>query len=65
VAGLTVFGHRREWGRDATQPDAPVLRVRVVALFGTADVWRVPSELKGSYGEVIRALRKAQRELPG
>jgi hypothetical protein len=50
VAGLTLFGNRREWGRDATQPDAPVLRVRVVALFGTADVWRVPSELKGSYG---------------
>jgi hypothetical protein len=64
VTGLTVFGHRREWGRDATQPDAPVLRVRVTALFGTADVWRVPSELKGDYGEIIRGLREAQRELP-
>jgi hypothetical protein len=65
VSGLTVFGHRREWGRDATQPDAPVLRVRVVALFGTVDVWRVPSELKGDYREIIRALRTAQRELRG
>ena len=65
VSGINVFGHRREWGRDPTQPDAPVLRVRVVALFGTVDVWRVPSELKGSYGEVIGTLREAQRELPG
>lgn len=65
VAGLTVFGHRREWGRDATQPDAPVLRVRVAAIFGTVDVWRVPSGLRGDYGEIIRALRAGQRELPG
>jgi hypothetical protein len=65
VAGLNVFGHRREWGRDPAQPDAPVLRVRVIALFGTVDVWRVPSEVKGSYGEVIRTLREAQRQLPG
>ena len=65
VTGLNVFGHRREWGRDPTQPDAPVLRVRVVALFGTVDVWRVPTGLKGDYREIIRALREAQRELPG
>jgi hypothetical protein len=64
VTGLTVFGHRREWGRDAVQPDAPVLRVRIAALFGTVDVWRVPTELRGSYGEIIRAVRAAQRELP-
>ena len=65
VSGVTVFGHRREWGRDATRHDAPVLRVRVVALFGTVDVWRVPSELRGGYGEIIGALRSAQRELTG
>jgi hypothetical protein len=65
VTGLNVFGHRREWGRDPSQPDAPVLRVRVVALFGTVDVWRVPTEVKGNYGEIIDALRQAQRELPG
>jgi hypothetical protein len=65
VAGLTVFGHRREWGRDPSQPDAPVLRVRVLALFGTVDVWRVPSDVRGGYGEIIRSVRAAQRELPG
>jgi Predicted membrane protein len=65
VTGLSVVGHRREWGRDAAQPDAPVLRVRVAGLVGTVDVWRVPTELKGTYGEMIRALRAAQRELPG
>lgn len=65
VTGLTVFGHRREWGRDPTHPDAPALRVRVVALFGTVDVWRVPSGLRGDYRELITALRAGQRELSG
>jgi hypothetical protein len=65
VSGLNVFGHRREWGRDPIQPDAALLRVRVIALFGTVDVWRVPHEVKGSYSDVIREVRAAQRELPG
>jgi hypothetical protein len=65
VSGLTVFGHRREWGRDAVQPDAPVLRVRAAALFGTLDVWRVPREVKGDYAEITRALQAGQRALPG
>ena len=30
LSGLSVFGHRREWGRDPIQPDAPLLRVRVI-----------------------------------
>ena len=65
VTGLTVLGHRREWGRDATQLDAPVLRVHVAAFFGTVDVWRVPTGLRGNYRELIGALRTGQRELPG
>jgi hypothetical protein len=64
VTGITVFGHRRQWGREAAGADAPVLRVRVIALFGTVDVWHVPSDMRGSYGEIIRALRAQQRELP-
>ncbi len=65
VTGLTVFGHRREWGRDAARPDAPMLRVRVAALFGTVDVWRIPPELRGRYREIARALQEGQRELTG
>jgi DUF1707 SHOCT-like domain len=65
ATGLTVFGHRRDWGRDTAPPGSPVLRVRVFALFGTADVWRVPTELKGGYREIIRAVQASQRELPG
>ena len=65
VTGLNVFGHRREWGRDPIQPDAPLLRVRVIALFGTVDVWRVPAAVKGKYREIINAVRAAQGELPG
>jgi len=64
VMGLTVFGHRRQWGREAAGTDAPVVCVRVIALFGTVDVWHVPSDLRGSYSEIIGALRTQQRELP-
>jgi hypothetical protein len=65
VAGLSVFGHRREWGRDPVQPDAPLFRVRVAGVFATVDVWRVPGDIKGGYSEVINAVRAQQRELPG
>jgi hypothetical protein len=65
VTGVTVFGHRRQWGREAAGRESPVLRVRVFALFGTADVWQVPSGMRGDYREIIGALRAGQRELPG
>jgi hypothetical protein len=64
VSGVTVFGHRRQWGHEAAD-DAPLLRVRVLSLFGTVDVWHVPGDLRGGYGEVIKELRRRQRELPG
>jgi hypothetical protein len=65
VTGVALFGHRREWGRDTGRPDAPVLRVRVLGCFGTVDVWRVPHDMRGSYGEIFRQLEQRQRELPG
>jgi DUF1707 SHOCT-like domain len=64
VTGVNVFGHRRQWGREAADANAPVLRVWMLALFGTVDVWHVPSDLHGSYSEIIGALRAQQRELP-
>jgi hypothetical protein len=45
--------------------DAPLLRVRVLSLFGTVDVWHVPSGLRGSYQEITRTLQAGQRDLPG
>lgn len=65
VTGITVVGHRRQWGHEAAGPDAPLLRVRVLALFGTVDVWHVPRGLRGDYLEITRALQASQRELPG
>jgi Domain of unknown function (DUF1707)/Cell wall-active antibiotics response 4TMS YvqF len=65
--GLTVFGHRREWGRDLpSDPAAPLVDVRVFSLFGTADLWRVPlSWAARTFDEVIKGLRKGEhRELP-
>ncbi len=64
VSGVTVFGHRRQWGREAADKDSPVLRVRVVSLFGTVDVWHVPGDVRGRYREIIRAVREQQPELP-
>jgi hypothetical protein len=63
VGGLVLFGHRREWGRDEPRPGSPFVHVRPIALFGTIDVWRVPAGMKGSYREVIDAVRARQSEL--
>jgi hypothetical protein len=65
VSGVTISGHRREWGRDSSRPDAPVLRVRVAGCFGTVDVWRVPRDMRGSYREIFRQVKERQRQLPG
>jgi hypothetical protein len=65
VGGLTVFGHRRDWGRDAGQPDAPSIYVRVVGFGGTIDIWRVPREMRGSsYREILQTLHHRRRRLP-
>jgi Domain of unknown function (DUF1707)/Cell wall-active antibiotics response 4TMS YvqF len=65
VGGLTVFGHRRDWGRDAGQPDAPSIHVRVLGFAGTIDVWRVPRDMRGSsYRQILRALNDRRRQLP-
>ena len=66
VGGLTVFGHSRDWGRDAGQPDAPGIHVRVIGFAGTIDVWRVPRALRGSsYRQILRTLNDRRRPLPG
>ncbi len=60
--GLTVFGHRREHGDDiAPMPDAPLIRIRVYALFGTSDVWRIAPGTNGSFRELIRSVRRSRR----
>ena len=67
VRGLVIFGHRRQWGRDLpVHPGTPLLRIKILSLVGTADVWRVPAKWIGkSFREVIRSLRRGEhRELP-
>jgi DUF1707 SHOCT-like domain/Cell wall-active antibiotics response LiaF, C-terminal len=66
LGGFAFFGHRREWGRDLPpHPATPLLRVRVLSLFGTADLWRVPLTWVGrTFDEVIKGLRRGEhREL--
>jgi hypothetical protein len=62
VGGLAVFGHRRDWGADVAPPDAPTLRVRVLGMFGTVDVWRVPHDMRGDHGDLMRQIKKRQRK---
>jgi hypothetical protein len=65
VGGLTVFGHRRDWGRDAGQPDAPTIYIRVLGFAGTIDVWRVPRDMRGSsYREILHKLNDRRRQAP-
>jgi hypothetical protein len=64
VGGLTIFGHRRDWGRDTGRPDAPAIHVRVLGFAGTIDVWRVPHEMQASsYSDIFLALDDRQRQL--
>jgi hypothetical protein len=57
VTGLTLVGHRRDWGNDVTAPDAPTITVRVTGLFSTVDVWRVPATMRDAdWGDIMRHL---------
>jgi Domain of unknown function (DUF1707)/Cell wall-active antibiotics response 4TMS YvqF len=65
VSGITVIGHRRDWGRDVSRPDAPAIRIRVLGFAGTIDVWRVPHDMRGSsYSDIFRRLDDRRRQLP-
>lgn len=63
VSGFGVFSRRRDWGSEAARADAPSIRVRVFSLCGTVDVWRVPSGMRGDYGEITRQLENRQAQL--
>jgi hypothetical protein len=64
VSGVAVGGHRREWGEDVGRRGSPEISVHVIALFGAVDVWRVPADMAGDYGEIFRRLQARQGELP-
>jgi hypothetical protein len=64
VGGMILFGRRRDWGRETARAPTPTVSVRAHGLFGTVDVWRVPSDVRGTYGEVIAQVKARQRELP-
>lgn len=41
------------------------MRVQVFGCFATVDVWRVPHDMRGNYGDITRQLEERQRQLPG
>lgn len=64
MAGIAIFGHRTDWGRDAVRKDAPVIRVRTLGFAGTIDVWRVPGDMQASsYRDIFRALEDGPRQI--
>ena len=66
VSGLSLFGHRRDWGLDTDLPDAPTIHVRALGFVGTIDVWRVPQDMRdASYSDIFRQLQDRPRQLPG
>ncbi len=65
VGGITVLGHRRDWGRDVSRPDAPAIRLRVLGFVGTVDIWRVSHDMRGSsYSDIFRELDDRRPQLP-
>jgi len=64
VGGALLFGRRRDWGPDVARPGLPTVRVRAHGFFGTVDVWRVPHDVDGDYGQIIRQIEQRHRELP-
>jgi hypothetical protein len=62
ATGLSVLGHRRDWGNDLARPWSPTIALRVIGLFGTVDVWRVPRAMRGDYSAITEAVRHP--ELP-
>jgi predicted membrane protein len=66
VSGISVIGHRRDWGRDTYRLDAPAIHLRVLGFAGTIDVWRVPQDMRdASYSDIFRQLQDHPRQLPG
>jgi uncharacterized protein DUF1707 len=61
VSGLTAFGHRRDWGHDVSSPGAPSIRIRILGIVATVDVWRVPSGAPSDLGMVIAQVRSSHR----
>jgi hypothetical protein len=65
VSGISLFGHRRDWGLEADRPDAPTIHVRALGFVGMIDVWRVPQDMRdASYSDIFRQLQGRPRELP-
>jgi hypothetical protein len=63
VSGFSLLGHRREWGRDITTRSVPCVRVQVIGLAGTIDVWRVPPGLPADHSAVIKQIREQSRQM--
>ena len=65
VGGISLFGHRRDWGLEADRPDAPTIHVRVLGFVGLIDVWRVPQDMRAaSYSDIFRQLQDRPHARP-
>jgi hypothetical protein len=63
LGGIGLIGHQRDHGADTSRVGAPCLHVRVLALMGTVDVWRVPSDAGGDYRQLMREVTSREIRL--
>lgn len=61
MTGFALFGGNSEQGSEGeVHRDAPVVRVRLITIFGGADVWHVPRDAaRLPLREVTRAIKRA------
>jgi Domain of unknown function (DUF1707) len=64
VGGISMVGHRRHWGPVPAKAEAASIRVRVIGLFGSIDVWSIPPTIQGSCSDAITALMGFQTSRP-
>ncbi|MEU4572517.1 DUF1707 domain-containing protein [Nonomuraea sp. ATR24] len=61
VTGFSLMGgHDQRGSRQPPRTGAPLVRVRVYALMGGTDIWRVPAEMEAAS---LKRLRKAAKAL--
>ena len=62
LTGVTIFGHRHDHGLEPPNASMPYIRVRVIGLFGTMDLWRIPRRLMhAGWREIIKTMKSERR----
>ena len=64
VSGLTLFGHRREWGEEVDLPHSPEISVRAISLLAPSMCGESRPRWSATTGRSFVSLQRRQQELP-